>query len=108
MLRLNCPFCGLRDHNEFTYLEDASVQMPSFEDTSEKAWFEAVFLRENPRGVHIEHWHHIHGCRMILRVERDTLTHEISKVEAAHPAFSQILGPVKVKSKSSRNAKAVT
>ena len=46
MLRLNCPFCGLRDHHEFAYLEDASVQMPSFEDTSEKAWFEAVFLRK--------------------------------------------------------------
>ena len=45
MLRLNCPFCGLRDHHEFAYLEDASVQMPSFEDTCGKAWFEAVFLR---------------------------------------------------------------
>ena len=37
MLRLNCPFCGLRDHHEFAYLEDASVQMPSFEDTSGKS-----------------------------------------------------------------------
>ena len=26
MLRLNCPFCGPRDHHEFAYLEDASVQ----------------------------------------------------------------------------------
>ena len=24
MLRINCPFCGMRDHDEFTYLEDAA------------------------------------------------------------------------------------
>ena len=108
MLRLNCPFCGLRDHHEFAYLEDASVQMPSFEDTSEKAWFEAIFLRENPRGVHVEHWHHVNGCRMILRVERDTHTHVISKVEAAHPALRKMFVPAKAKSKSSRKAKAKT
>ena len=108
MLRLNCPFCGLRDHHEFAYLEDASVQMPSLEDTSEKAWFEAVFLRENPRGAHVENWHHIHGCRMILRVERDTQTHVISKIEAAHPAFRQMLSPVRSNSKPSRKAKAET
>ena len=84
MLRLDCPFCGLRDHDEFSYLEDGSVTMPSFTDTSERAWFEAVFLRENLRGKHVELWHHVNGCRMVLRVERDTQTHAISKVEAAH------------------------
>ena len=104
MLRLNCPFCGLRDHHEFAYLEDASVQMPSFEDTSVKAWFEAVFLRKNPRGIHVEHWHHIHGCRMILRVERNTQTHEIMKVEAAHPSLRQGLGDANAETKPSREA----
>ena len=92
MLRLDCPFCGLRDHDEFTYLEDGSVTMPSFEQTSEAAGFEAVFLRDNPRGKHIEFWHHVNGCRMILRVERDTQTHIISRVEAAHPAFRAMAG----------------
>ena len=50
---------------------------------------EAVFLRDNPRGKHVELWHHINGCRMVLRVERDTQTHIISKVEAAHPAWRE-------------------
>ena len=108
MLRLNCPFCGLRDHHEFAYLEDASVQMPSFEDTSEKAWFEAVFLRKNPRGVHVEHWHHIHGCRMILRVERDTQTHVISKVEAAHPSFRQRFSEINAEAKLIHKARSKT
>ena len=108
MLRLNCPFCGLRDHHEFAYLEDASVQMPSLEDTSEKAWHEAVFLRENPRGVHIEHWHHVHGCRMILRVERNTLTHSVIKVEAAHPSLRQWLGDAKAETQPTHKARAKT
>ena len=92
MLRLDCPFCGLRDHDEFSYLEDGSVTMPSVSDTSEQAWFEAVFLRDNPRGKHVELWHHVNGCRMVLRVERDTQTHIISKVEAAHPAWRNSAG----------------
>ena len=90
MLRLDCPFCGVRDHDEFSYLEDGSVKMPSIRETSEDTWFKAVFLRDNPRGKHVELWHHVHGCRMVLRVERDTQTHVISKVEAAHPAWKEI------------------
>ena len=58
MLRIDCPFCGLRNHDEFTYLEDGSVKMPALANIDKNAWYEAVFLRENPRGAHIEDWHH--------------------------------------------------
>ena len=44
MLRLNCPFCGLRDHHEFAYLEDASVQMPSFEAHLKKLGLRPFFF----------------------------------------------------------------
>jgi len=91
MLRLDCPFCGQRNHDEFTYLEDGSVQMPAFDNANKDAWFEAVFLRENPRGPHWENWHHTAGCRMILRVKRDTLTHKILAVEPAHPEYKAML-----------------
>ena len=106
MLRLDCPFCGLRDHDEFTYLEDGSVTMPGIDQTSQSAWFEAVFLRDNPRGKHTELWHHVNGCRMILRVERDTQTHVISKVEAAQPAFSDLTGVDKPASAGKRKSRA--
>ena len=43
MLRLTSLVC---DHHEFAYLEDASVQMPSFEDI--QCLVCAVFL-QNPR-----------------------------------------------------------
>lgn len=94
MLRIDCPFCGLRNHHEFTYLEDGSITMPDItmpdsDNTQEKAWYEAVFLRENPRGPHIEDWHHTQGCRMVVRVKRDTATHKILSVEPAHPGYKK-------------------
>jgi len=88
MLRLPCPFCGPRDHTEFVYEGDASVVYPAL-DAAEAAWFEAVYLRENPRGAHLEYWHHVQGCRAVLIVERDTATHEIGAVRLAHPGLAE-------------------
>lgn len=90
MLRINCPFCGPRDHSEFSYVGDASVTYPPL-DGSREAWFEAVFLRENPRGPLSELWHHVYGCRAHVIVERDTLTHEIKSVRLAHPGAAAAL-----------------
>jgi methylglutamate dehydrogenase subunit B len=86
MLRIPCPFCGVRDHAEFTYEGDATVAYPAL-DGSEEAWFAAVFLRENPRGAHREYWRHLHGCGAFLLVERDTVTHAIGEVRLAHPGM---------------------
>ncbi|MEM7506064.1 MAG: sarcosine oxidase subunit delta [Pseudomonadota bacterium] len=88
MLRIPCPFCGPRDHTEFSYIGDASVQMPEL-DASQQEWFEAIFLRENPRGPLREMWHHVQGCRSFLVVERDTLTHEIESAQLAHPGMQE-------------------
>ena len=78
MLRLSCPVCGERDETEFTYEGDASVQRPDPAERDLSVWHDAVFIRDNPRGAHREYWHHLHGCRSLLIVERDTLTHAIS------------------------------
>lgn len=83
MLRIDCPFCGLRDHAEFEYRGDATVTRPPLEDESIEAWHAYVFTRENPRGRHSEFWHHVHGCRQFLVVERDTATHEIFSARLA-------------------------
>ncbi len=79
MLRLPCPLCGLRDETEFSYGGDATRRRPPQEESSEEAWLEHVFLRENPRGPHREFWHHVNGCRQWLVVERDTLTHVVGR-----------------------------
>jgi sarcosine oxidase subunit delta len=90
MLRIPCPFCGPRDHAEFDYEGDATVEYPPL-DGSQAAWFEAVFLRENPRGPHSEYWRHSQGCGSYLIVDRDTLTHEIAGARLAHAGMAQAL-----------------
>ncbi|WP_093633990.1 sarcosine oxidase subunit delta [Paraburkholderia aspalathi] len=80
MLRIQCPHCGERDHTEFQYGGDATVQRPAFDDTSFDAWYAYVFERGNPRGVHQEYWQHTAGCREWLVVTRDTATHRIDAV----------------------------
>lgn len=91
MLRIPCPYCGLRDHDEFTYAGDATVAYPAL-DASQEAWFDAVYLRRDPKGPHLEIWRHGLGCGMFLIVERDTLTHEIVGARPAHPGLAAEAG----------------
>jgi len=90
MLRISCPFCGIRDHSEFSYGGDASVEYPAL-DAPESQWLEAVFQRENLDGVVLETWQHLQGCRMWIVVERDTRTHAIHSVRPAHEGVGRAL-----------------
>ena len=82
MLRIPCPYCGERDELEFRYRGDASRSRPAA-DGGFDTFAAYVYERDNPRGWHLEWWLHVGGCRKLLRVERDTLTHEIRSVTAA-------------------------
>jgi heterotetrameric sarcosine oxidase delta subunit len=78
MLLIPCPWCGPRAQTEFSYGGDATARRPADPDeVSREAWLDHVFLRDNPRGPHLEWWQHSAGCRRWLRVHRDTLTHEV-------------------------------
>jgi len=77
MLLIECPWCGPREQVEFTYSGDAKPRRPQ-PAAGEQAFFEYVYLRDNPRGPHRELWHHTGGCRRFLVATRDTLTHAIS------------------------------
>ncbi|MFQ5558527.1 MAG: sarcosine oxidase subunit delta [Acidimicrobiales bacterium] len=73
MLQIPCPHCGPRDCTEFTYGGDASRSRPGTSDpVSDHDWVRYLFLRDNPSGDHVEHWHHSFGCRQWLTVTRDT------------------------------------
>lgn len=85
MIRIACPFCGLRDETEFTYRGDATVQRPDGQAPME-AFHDYVHLRRNPRGWHLEWWHHAQGCRQFLKVLRNTMTHEVRLVAPAGAA----------------------
>lgn len=89
-MRISCPFCGERDSGEFSYLGDAGCPRPSTEDPSiDEKFFEAVYVRENPKGLHQELWYHAGGCRSWLKVWRNTVSHEISSVEFASEGASR-------------------
>lgn len=73
-----CPVCGLRDHEEFLYQGDATLERPDIADPDPARWAAYVYDRANPRGKHTEYWHHVHGCRAWLVVTRSTETHDVS------------------------------
>jgi heterotetrameric sarcosine oxidase delta subunit len=77
MLRIRCPHCGLRDEAEFRYRGDATASRPA-DDASAEAFRAYVYERANPCGMHVEYWHHVHGCRRVLKVQRHTATHVIA------------------------------
>ncbi|MBO9479645.1 sarcosine oxidase subunit delta [Shimia sp. R11_0] len=79
------PLLGPRDAQEFTYLGDASlIHRPDWQaENAVQAFHDYLYLRDNPAGIHRELWFHEQGDRSWLVVTRDTLTHEILKVELA-------------------------
>ncbi|MBY5568320.1 sarcosine oxidase subunit delta [Rhizobium leguminosarum] len=86
---ISCPHCGARPKEEFSIRGDAGLIRPA-PDASAEAWFDYVYLRDNPRGRHSEYWHHSSGCRRWLIVERDTVTHAVLGVRDA--ALSKLGG----------------
>lgn len=87
-MQLDCPCCGSRDLREFSYLGDAERTTPALSDDAE-TWAAYVYERRNPRGPHLEYWQHVHGCRQVLRVRRNTQTHVIEAVELVGPHASE-------------------
>lgn len=81
MLRIACPYCGERDYTEFVYGGDAGAARPRrVLETTDQQWKAFLYQRDNPAGVHMEYWQHSYGCRLWLKVIRDTVTHDIVEV----------------------------
>ena len=79
------PLLGPRDAAEFVYLGDASlIDRPDWQapDAAER-FHDYAYLRDNPAGAHRELWYHEQGDRSWLVVTRDTVSHEITRVELA-------------------------
>ena len=54
-----------------------AASTPNPAQVSREEWLDYVYLRDNPRGPHLEWWYHAAGCRRWFKVHRDTLTHEV-------------------------------
>ena len=78
------PILGPRDAQEFVYLGDAALMArPDGMSARIKAFHDWLYNRDNPAGLHRELWYHEQGDRSWLVVTRNTVTHEITKVELA-------------------------
>lgn len=78
------PLLGPRDASEFTYFGDAAlIDRPDGMTATADAFYEYLYLRDNPAGLHKELWFHEQGDRSWLVVTRNTLTHEITQVDLA-------------------------
>ena len=78
MLEIDCPFCGKRAEIEFHGGGEAHIARPEDpESQSDEAWQAYLFLRDNPKGLIRERWHHSHGCQRWFNAIRNTITDEI-------------------------------
>lgn len=81
MLRISCPWCGVRDETEFDYGGQAHLARPENPDAlTDGEWAGFLFMRDNPKGEFAERWVHSAGCRRWFNVKRHTVTHEILAV----------------------------
>ncbi|MCZ4094042.1 sarcosine oxidase subunit delta [Sinorhizobium psoraleae] len=86
---ISCPHCGARPKEEFT-IKGTVLSRPAA-DADHQAWTEYVYLRDNPRGIHREYWHHTSGCRRWLVVTRDTASHEVElSLDAAAARLAEV------------------
>lgn len=76
MIQLPCPWCGLRNADEFAWGGERTAR-PDPATTTATEWREYLYVRDNPCGWVTETWYHRAGCRRWLVVERHTLTNEV-------------------------------
>ncbi|MEM1431052.1 MAG: sarcosine oxidase subunit delta [Pseudomonadota bacterium] len=87
MLLLQCPYCGLdADETELSPGGEAHLKRSGPGSTDDA--FEAyLFLRDNPKGVHLERWRHANGCGKWFLAARCTVTLEVF---GTYPAQSKV------------------
>jgi sarcosine oxidase subunit delta len=77
VLVLTCPYCGVAaDETELAPGGVAHVKRAG-PGTSDDAFETYRFLRDNPRGVHLERWRHAYGCGKWFLAARHTVTMEV-------------------------------
>jgi sarcosine oxidase, subunit delta len=76
MLLIHCPYCKMaRPELEFRYGGEAHVPRGTDPATTTDAqWAEFLYLRSNPKGLHVERWRHTHGCGRFFNAVRNTMS----------------------------------
>jgi sarcosine oxidase subunit delta len=77
MLILECPYCGVHaEESELSAGGEAHLKRfgPGASDDDFENY---LFMRENPKGVHLERWRHVNGCGKWFHAARCTVTLEV-------------------------------
>lgn len=79
MLLIPCPYCEMeRPETEFRYAGEAHIARPlEPAGLSDAQWAGYLYMRSNPKGLHFERWHHVHGCARFFNMARDTVSDRI-------------------------------
>lgn len=77
MLKLTCPSCGIQA-SETELAAGGEAHLKRYGPGASDEDFEAyLFLRRNPKGVHLERWRHVMGCGKWFIAARHTATLEV-------------------------------
>ena len=82
MIRIPCPYCGLRESDEFSSYGVPSSR-PAASGTGEagaedrERWRRYLYELANRSGWVVERWFHVSGCRRFFAIERHTVTNEV-------------------------------
>ncbi|MEQ8369863.1 MAG: sarcosine oxidase subunit delta [Alphaproteobacteria bacterium] len=94
MLLITCPWCGPRDGSEFSHGGEAHIRRPdAASEPDDGQWADYLFMRSNPKGVHLERWCHSHGCGKWFHAARNTATDEFLAfygMDAARPEVAAL------------------
>ncbi|MDX2204421.1 MAG: sarcosine oxidase subunit delta [Hyphomicrobiaceae bacterium] len=96
MLLIHCPYCDMaRPETEFRYAGEAHIARPLDPGAqSDAEWARYLYMRSNPKGLHFERWHHVHGCWRFFNAARDTVSDRILatyKAGEARPDVAALL-----------------
>ena len=80
MMQLPCPYCGVRDEDEFRFGGQSHITRPDL-NCSDAEWAHYMHQRANRRGEALELWQHAAGCGRWIEIRRDTLTHTVIATE---------------------------
>jgi sarcosine oxidase subunit delta len=79
MLLIRCPYCEMdRPELEFRYGGEAHIARAQDPSTlSDEAWAEFLYMRSNPKGLHVERWRHANGCGRFFNAVRHTVSDKV-------------------------------
>lgn len=84
MLLIECPYCReARPEIEFRYAGEAHLVRPAASETTDAEFADFLYMRDNPKGLHIERWRHTNGCGRYFNAVRHTVSDKFVMVYKA-------------------------